>query len=277
MIFSFPTDNILEWGSGNRGPEMTIIRNVITVASLAASIAWVGATPAAATSLIDVQFAGRFSFFCANGTNSCPNAQQTGAAYVGAVGDRWNYFVSASGSGALVNTAGAASGVSINFSSDGFYSSYSDGYKINNFYGTPYQNLMGGYLATNNQNGIVITLGGLAAHQAFDLYTYSEEDIRNASGRAMDVSVNGTTKRDTQSGAGTFIAGDTFLHFAGTADARGFVNISVSTVNGESDLNGLQLSVASVPEPAMWAMMLVGFGSLGAALRAKRRATGVLA
>lgn len=93
----------------------------------------------------------------------------------------------------------------------------------------------------------------------------------------MDVSVNGATQRDTQSGAGSFIAGDTYLHFAGTADARGFVNINVSTVSGESDLNGLQLSIASVPEPASWAMLLIGFGGLGAALRSRRHATAVAA
>lgn len=141
---------------------MKFAHSVAMAAALAASFAW-GAAPAAAGSLIDVQFAGRFSFFCSNGTNSCPNARQTGAAYVGMAGDTWNYFVSASGNSALTDVAGAASGISINFTSDGPYSSYSDGYKVNNFYGTPYQNLMGGYLGSTNRNGIVVTLGGLAA------------------------------------------------------------------------------------------------------------------
>lgn len=36
-------------------------------------------------------------------------------------------------------------------------------------------------------------------------------------------------------------------------------------------------ALGTVPEPASWAMMLVGFGSLGAALRAKRRAFAVAA
>ena len=34
---------------------------------------------------------------------------------------------------------------------------------------------------------------------------------------------------------------------------------------------GFNFLVASVPEPASWAMMLVGFGALGAALRSRRR------
>lgn len=247
-------------------------RNATMATVFAASVGWLSVAPAAAASLIDVQFAGNFSVRCSNGTNTCSNAQQTGAAYVGTAGDAWNYFNTASGSRSLTDTTGAASGISINFSSN---FAYTDGYGVNNFYGTSYQNLMAGYLASSNPNGIIVTLGGLGANRAFDLYTYSEQDLRGVANRAMDVSVNGTTKRDQQSGAGSFVEGANFLHFSGTADARGFVNISISTVptyNAESDLNGLQLSVGGVPEPAMWAMMLTGFGSLGGALRLRRRA-----
>jgi hypothetical protein len=48
----------------------------------------------------------------------------------------------------------------------------------------------------------------------------------------------------------------------------------VFTQNGPSDQQGNLLdniSLASVPEPATWAMMLLGFGGLGAALRQRRR------
>ncbi|MEO8454836.1 MAG: PEPxxWA-CTERM sorting domain-containing protein [Sphingomicrobium sp.] len=49
-----------------------------------------------------------------------------------------------------------------------------------------------------------------------------------------------------------------------------------STLGQNGPLNELQLegsisNVASVPEPATWAMMLVGFGATGFALRRKRR------
>jgi hypothetical protein len=36
-------------------------------------------------------------------------------------------------------------------------------------------------------------------------------------------------------------------------------------------LDNVSLSIAPVPEPASWAMMLVGFGGLGATLHASRR------
>ncbi|MEN2786541.1 FxDxF family PEP-CTERM protein [Sphingomonas qilianensis] len=35
---------------------------------------------------------------------------------------------------------------------------------------------------------------------------------------------------------------------------------------------GLRLDVAAVPEPAAWAMMTIGFGAIGGALRRRRRA-----
>ncbi len=40
-----------------------------------------------------------------------------------------------------------------------------------------------------------------------------------------------------------------------------------------NDSTGLALTVSSVPEPAAWALMLVGFGGLGATLRSNRRKT----
>jgi len=50
---------------------------------------------------------------------------------------------------------------------------------------------------------------------------------------------------------------------------------------GDCDLNfrvvGQSATVGGVPEPASWALMLVGFGGLGAALRARRRGRTVAA
>jgi|GEM_PF-5460529 len=202
---------------------------------------------AAEAQLVNVQFAGNFSFNCGDGTNSCSNAQQTGAGYVGVSGDTWNYFNTGSGATSLLNADGSVSAISISFAADGGFGPYADGADVNNFYGTSYANLFGGYLYSYNPNGITLTLSGLPANRAFDLYTYSEQDGRDSVGRSADVSVNGFVQRDTQTGPGTFVEGDTYLHFAGVADANGRVNVSVSTVNVESDLDGLQLSVA-VPE-----------------------------
>lgn len=55
----------------------------------------------------------------------------------------------------------------------------------------------------------------------------------------------------------------TFLNEANT-DASSAINLFNSVVG----------VVTPVPEPATWAMMLVGVGALGAALRAKSKAAG---
>jgi hypothetical protein len=43
--------------------------------------------------------------------------------------------------------------------------------------------------------------------------------------------------------------------------------------NDSFGLDNVRYSVAAVPEPATWAMMLVGFGMMGAAMRYRRRST----
>jgi hypothetical protein len=45
----------------------------------------------------------------------------------------------------------------------------------------------------------------------------------------------------------------------------------VESDNTLSAIDNLTISTASVPEPATWAMMLVGFGGLGAAMRSHRK------
>jgi hypothetical protein len=57
--------------------------------------------------------------------------------------------------------------------------------------------------------------------------------------------------------------------------ANGFPRVAFTdpgpAANGTGRLNDLVVTSA-VPEPATWAMMLVGFGGLGAAMRTSRRA-----
>ena len=61
----------------------------------------------------------------------------------------------------------------------------------------------------------------------------------------------------------------------GTGDSVTF-NVSAGTIGG-ANLAGLggvgTNAVNPVPEPATWAMMLVGFGAVGGALRSRRKAT----
>jgi hypothetical protein len=68
---------------------------------------------------------------------------------------------------------------------------------------------------------------------------------------------------DPFSGAVSLAKGGTisFLVDGGSLDNCGFCNLST----------GLTANISAVPEPATWAMMLIGFGGMGAAMRSTRR------
>jgi hypothetical protein len=64
--------------------------------------------------------------------------------------------------------------------------------------------------------------------------------------------------------------------YSGVSGAAGISSISLTNNNLEPSgndfaLDDLSLSGTAVPEPASWALMLVGFGGLGSMLRANRR------
>ena len=51
--------------------------------------------------------------------------------------------------------------------------------------------------------------------------------------------------------------------------------ISIWNNNGFSGVTFATLDTSAVPEPATWAMMLVGFGGMGAALRSRRKVANI--
>ena len=75
--------------------------------------------------------------------------------------------------------------------------------------------------------------------------------------------------------------GSNFLGFYGTAGERftGLSFVSDPVTSGIADFRQLRLGdvrgpVPSVPEPSTWAMLLLGFGTMGVSLRRRRRASG---
>ena len=97
------------------------------------------------------------------------------------------------------------------------------------------------------------------AVQAYDAIT---QDVATTPGATYDVSFYAA---DTNGGMGDYQALST----------NGDVTDSYGNANDLFVYAGS--AIPSVPEPATWALMLVGFGGLGAALRNSRRATSLAA
>jgi hypothetical protein len=70
-----------------------------------------------------------------------------------------------------------------------------------------------------------------------------------------------------QPAAEDFIITGDFFTGSNTAPTLGFQAGTVYTL-----IDGHTLSVAAIPEPSAWALMLVGFGALGGVVRHRRRA-----
>jgi hypothetical protein len=69
--------------------------------------------------------------------------------------------------------------------------------------------------------------------------------------------------------ANTFIAGQNYLEITGVTDGSGNLQFTYQAAVDEADINGIQLSITSVPEPSMLA--LAGLGGLGLLLFRQRK------
>ncbi|MFD1612493.1 PEPxxWA-CTERM sorting domain-containing protein [Sphingomonas tabacisoli] len=107
-------------------------------------------------------------------------------------------------------------------------------------------------------------------------FTQAEFNLFNAQGstNSVSISVNGGPAQVFALGNG-----QNFFGFSATG-GDAITSISFDTNGtGVTDLRQVRLGgvLAAVPEPATWAMMLGGFGMLGAATRRQRRSVSALA
>jgi len=195
--------------------------------------------------------------------------QFSGAALTGVAGDQWNQFQFASGTASLIDTTGAASGVSVRFSAQG---TYGVDPSASGFYGTSYAALMQSFPYTRGT--ISITLQGIAPGQAFGLYIYRQSD-QNSGGYGGTVTVNGASQTALQNTDSTFVNNSNYLLFDGTADASGTISINDAVALGRSQtvVNGIQLlsSAQAVAERMALPLFGIGVAALGL-LRRRRRA-----
>jgi len=215
------------------------------------------ASAAHGKALIDVQF-----------SNGASHAQ-SGAAVIGASGDAWNNFTTgAAGSGSLVDTTNGASGVSLTFSANNFWEADSS---YTRFTGLPDANLMQGYLVGyGGQADIALAFSGLTAGQEYGFWVYTQGDD-NSRGRSISLSANGGAGVvATQTNASSFVLGDNYVYLTAFADQNGDIDLLGHDLNGEANINGVQLM--AVPEPSAMVLLMAGAMFLaGAAVRRKNR------
>ena len=160
-----------------------------------------------------------------------------------------------------------ASGVSLTFSSYGVYESDA-GYT--QFTGTPYANLMQGYLyGFTDTSATDLKFSGLTAGEEYGFWVYTQGDD-NSRGRSISLTANGgSTQVSTQTNASSFALGDNYVYLTATANAGGVVDLVGRDLVAEGNINGVQ--VMAVPEPSTVVLMMAGFAFLaGAVVRRSR-------
>ena len=233
---------------------MRSLRSIVTVPALAllATLA-----SAAQASTIDVQF------------SRDPGLVQSGAAFVGQTGDQWNDLLGNIGGGSLFDTTGAATGVSLSYSAALVYESDPS---YTQFTGTPYANLMQGYLVDFiNSPGIDLKFSGLTPGQGYGFWIYTQGD-NNSGNRQISLSANGgPVTVNTQADDDHFVGGHNMAYIVTVADANGVVDIIGRDINGEANINGVQFM--PVPEPTNALLLMAGALLLaGTAVRRRTRA-----
>lgn len=225
------------------------------VSTIAGALLMASASAASASnSLVDVQFSNYYG------------AQQSGAAVIGAPGDYWNDFIgSGTGSGALLAANGDDSGINLSFASALVYSS---AWYYTRFTGTPYDHLMNGYLVGNASTDIDLKFTGLVANQTYGFWVYTQGDDNSAGRQISLTATGGDAVVATQTNADSLTRGDNYVYIVSRADAFGAVDIVGRDLNGEANINGLQLM--AVPEPTTLPLTLVGLVFVAGALLRKR-------
>jgi len=190
--------------------------------------------------LINVDFNENSSASSGGGPN--PGPTMSGAAVLGAAGDRWNGIDTSSGSGIpLIYANGSNSTVTMTFTSAGGYDVYDYGGSTP-FAGTPCGALMEDYLY-NGGTPQTVALSGLAPNSIYNLVLYNAANVP-AAGRTTLFTVNGNTQSSTWNGSSsTFIAGVDYVDFP-SALSDGSGNLVITwTGNGsaEGDIDGFQI------------------------------------
>lgn len=126
-------------------------------------------------------------------------------------------------------------------------------------------------------NDIELTVTGGSTNLLGQTFTFTPAAGTNSSGRACtDASQNGPGAFGTNNLSFGSVCTDVFDTFSQTIATPVGTSFTLSFLLSNSGTpNGLVINatdaITSVPEPATWAMMLLGFGAVGLSLRFRRK------
>ena len=116
---------------------------------------------------------------------------------------------------------------------------------------------------------ITMDLSGLVVGESYDV-SFLDANRAGYGVNPVTVSYVGGGSLGTFTPLSDSFGAVTSGRFTATA-TTGDINFSVASNAGDSDIGIDNVSVSAVPEPAIWAMMLLGFFGLGAMVRVARR------
>jgi hypothetical protein len=158
-----------------------------------------------------------------------------GKAVGGADNDKWNAMDGASGAKvALTDAKGEKTDVTVTYEAAGTWDAADDG----GFAGTPFAKLLTHYL--HSVEARKVTLAGLTPKATYDLVVFSAS---NSDGRKTKFTVGKDSKTTTYAIGTKELAADVnYARFTATADADGNLEITFEGVDGEGNLNAIQLT-----------------------------------
>lgn len=223
---------------------------------LLTTLALFGAVSASyATVIVNVDFNEGW-FFAAGPTTS-------GSAVLGSVGDVWNGIGNQPGFDAtglsLVDTAGAASGVTLSFTAEGGWNEDPKPFA---------SDLLRDYISDYEADTAAtsgFSFAGLTPNSPFNLVVYV--NAHNAGSRRISITVDGNTQlSNVNTTPSSFVLNDNYMLFSNVmSNGSGVLSGTFTGIGGEGSIHGMQLAI---PEPSTYAAIA---GALALGLVAWRR------